>query len=316
MARRGGGVATALMIALSLCVFAGGAYALYYVLTADWAPSAQDESVSPLQPKEFSEYDWDELAEVAALIAEAPSAEEGEEVAGQWGIELGDKRVISLSDGRQASLTVVGFCHDERADGSGRAGITLMTSPISLQPMNDALTNVGGWEASALRSWLSSEGAELLPEELVAQVVTVSKLTNNVGSTSDASMVSSTDDQLWVPSVSEVCGQVDLFASEFGDEVRSRTGYVDYTAYDAVLCAEGEQYPYFRELGVTCHDDSQHALELSYGGASTSWWYRSPYPLSFNAGDYYYFYQVMSTGHPTTLGSPDEPSGVVVGLCL
>ena len=34
MARRGGGVATALMIALSLCVFAGGAYALYYVLTA------------------------------------------------------------------------------------------------------------------------------------------------------------------------------------------------------------------------------------------------------------------------------------------
>ena len=70
MARRGGGVATALMIALSLCVFAGGAYALYYVLTADWAPSAQDESVSPLQPKEFSEYDWDELAEVAALREE------------------------------------------------------------------------------------------------------------------------------------------------------------------------------------------------------------------------------------------------------
>lgn len=316
MARRGGGVATALMIVLSLCLFAGGAYALYHVLTAGQTPSAQDDSTSGLRPKEFSEYDWDELAAVADLIAEAPSDEECEEVAGQWGIELGDTRVISLSDGRQASLTVVGFCHDERADGSGHAGLSLMTSPISVQPMNDTLTNVGGWEASALRSWLSTEGVELLPEGLVAEVVPVSKLTNNVGSTSDASAVSSTDDVLWVPSVSEVCGQVDLFAHEFGDEVRSRTGYVDYTAYDAVLSAEGAQYPYFRDLGVTCRDDPGGALGLSYGGAKTSWWYRSPYPLSFNAGDYYYFYQVTSTGYPTTLGSPDEPSGVVVGLCL
>ena len=314
--RRGGGALSALLVVLSLCVFAGGVLALRFVLTEPAASGMNASAPASLTPKEFAEYDWEELAEVAALIADAPSDEEGVELASDWGIEVGDTRALPLEDGRQATLTVVGIRCDERSDGSGAAGITLMASPISLEPMRDSVSNVGGWEVSALRDWLSTEGLALLPEGLSEGVVSVRKRTNNAGATSDVDSVTSTDDVLWPFSVSEVCGTVDLFAAEYGNEVRSRTGYIDYTAYDAVLNAEGAQYPHFAERGVTCHGDPQGTLELAYSGTPCGWWYRSAYPLSFGKGDDYFFYQVMESGYSVTLGSPDQAAGVVVGLCL
>ena len=314
--RRGRGALSAFLVVISLCVFAVGVLALRYVLTESAASGRNASALASLNPKKFAEYDWEELAEVATLISDAPSDEEGVELASNWGIEVGDTRALPLEDGHQATLTVVGIRCDERSDGSGAAGITLMASPISLEPMQNSVSNVGGWEASALREWLSTEGLALLPEGLSEGVVSVRKRTNNVGATSDVDSVTSTDDVLWPFSVSEVCGTVDLFAAEYGDEVRSRTGYIDYTAYDVVLNAEGAQYPYFAERGVTCHGDPQGTLELAYSGTPCGWWYRSAYPLSFGKGDDYFFYQVMESGYPVTLGSPDQAAGVVVGLCL
>ncbi|MBM6675155.1 hypothetical protein H6A07_00100 [Olsenella uli] len=312
---RGGGVLTFLLILLSLCVCAAGAFALHYVMTATPGAAAAPEE-RELEPKRFSEYDWDELAEVAQMVADAPSDEEGEALAAEWGVAVGDTRPLPLSDGRQASLTVVGIRCDQLADGSGTAGLTLMTSPISLQPMNDAASNAGGWEGSQIRSWLATEGADLLPEGLASRVRTVTKSTNNVGVTSDSASVTQTDDALWLFSLSEVCGPIDLFANEYGDQVRARTYYIDYTVYDALLSGEGEQYPLFAQKGVSCLSDSSGALALEYGGAPTSWWYRTSYPYTFTGDDAYYFYQAMETGYPSALGQADQPAGVVVGLCL
>lgn len=317
MSRRdGGGALTCLLALLSLLVFAAGAFALYHVMTAPAPETDQAVEADALSPKSFSEYDWDELSQVAQMISEAPSDEEGEALASEWGISIGDTRPLPLSDGRQATLTVVGIRCDELADGSGRAGLTLMTSPISLQPMNGGASNSGGWEGSQIRSWLATDGAELLPEGLVAQVAPVVKSTNNVGVTSEAASVTETADELWLFSLSEVCGTVDLFAHEYGDQVRARTYYIDYTVYDALLSAEGEQYPLFAQEGVTCLSDQSGALALEYGGAPTAWWYRSSYPYTFTGDDAYYFYQAMDTGYPSALGQADAASGVVVGLCL
>lgn len=276
--------------------------------------SASDDQA--LRPGEFADYDWEELAYVARLIAEAPSDEEGVNVAREWGVEVGDVRPLSLTDGRQASMTVVGIRCDERSDGTGRTGLTLMVSPIALRPMSESGSNDGGWEASSLRAWLQDDGLALLPDELAEEVVSVRKATNNVGIASDSSCVTATDDRLWLFSLTEVAGEIDLFANEYGDEVRERTYYIDYGVYDEILSAEGEQYPYFREAGVTCSSDSNGVLALEYGGAPTAWWYRSPYPVSFEGEQGTYFYQVMDTGYPSSLGSAGQGAGVTVGLCL
>lgn len=316
MTRRGGGCLTAVAVVLSIAVLALGAGLLYLVVTggAPGAPGAAQEA--PLEHKSFAEYSWDELAQVADLIAEAPSDEEGRAVADEWGVHVGDARPLPLADGVQAQLVVVGIRHDTRSDGSGVAGLTMMTSPVALRPMNDTDTNQGGWEASALRSWVATEGRSLLPEELSDHLVEVAKLTNNIGVTTATSDVTQTSDALWLFSLTEVCGPVDLFATEYGADIRARTYYDDYTVYDDVLSAEGTQYEYFAQAGVTDQDDASGILALGYAGSAASWWYRSPYPYTFGYEDEYFFYQVMPSGFPSTIGYASQEAGVTLGLCL
>ena len=311
--RKAGGALTALALVLSALLAVIGAGALYLVLTSQPGPEAPAPAQDALRPKTFQEYGWDELAEVARTIA---AADDPEAVAAEWGIEVGDVRPLALTDGRQASLTVVGIACDERADGEGRAGLTLMTSPVAAQPMNDSDTVEGGWEGSALRAWLAGDGRALLPAELADAVVPVVKSTNNVGKTDDPASVTQTSETLWPFSVREVCGEVSLFVDEYGEEIRGRTDYIDYSLYDDLLNLEGEQYPYFAEAGVTCSADPSGTLAQTYGGAPSAWWYRSPYPYAFIGEEGAFFYQVMESGYPSTLGYASAPAGVVVGLCL
>ena len=323
MARRGGGVLTALALALSLAVVALGGALLWLVATGggpgserDTVDSAGDAPRGELAAASFGEYSWDELARIASEIAAAPSDEEGRTLASEYGIEVGDTRALALDDGTQATLTVVGIRADERADGSGPAGLTLMTSPLAVRPMNDEPTCEDGWEGSALRAWLADEGMDLLPDELAERVVPASKPANAVGVTSDPASVQATADSLWLFSASEVCGHLSWFQDEYGTEPNPYTGYVDFAPYDELLNAEGEQYEYFRAAGVSGSSDPSGILELSFGGSPVAWWYRTPYPYSFTGEDASYFYQVISSGYPSTTGLASESAGVVAGMCL
>lgn len=314
--RNGGGALTAVALVLSILLVAVGAAALYLVAnTQPGDPSDQPAVEEALEPKSFSEYSWSELSRVAKIIADSP-VDESAGVAAEWGIEVGDTRPLPLTDGRQASLTVIGICHDDRSDGQGRAGLTLMTSAISLQPMNASDTVDGGWEGSDLRDWLASDGLSLLPDDLAAEVVSVHKNTNNVGKTDDDSSVTQTDETLWLFSLREICGEVTLFVDEYGEQIRGRTDYIDYGTYDELLNLEGEQYAYFSEAGVTCASAASGVLEQTYGGSPTAWWYRSPYPYAFIGESGSFFYQAMESGYPSTLGYASSTAGVVVGLCL
>ena len=317
MGNRGGGALTAVAVVLSVMVVCLGAGLLYLVLSGG-SPDLEDVLgiEEQLKPKSFEEYTWEELSEVAKIVSQAPTSEDAKQVAAEYGIEVGSVRTLPLDDGRSASLTVVGIYADERADSSGMAGLTLMASPISLQPMNQSDTNEGGWEASWLRSWLDGEGLELLPDELADGVVAVSKLTNNVGVTSDEGSVTSTSDRLWLFSASEVCGAPGWFVDEYGEEPNAYTGYVDFTAYDKILSLEGDQYEFFASSGVSGTSDPNGALSLTYGGSQVAWWYRTAYPYTFTGDDASFFFQVMASGYPSTTGLASQAAGVTVGLCL
>lgn len=316
MSRRGGGRAAGLLVALSLVVVAVGATLVVLVATGRLGAAPSGAGAHQLEPASFSQYTWSELAEVARLIAEPASDEEGRAVAERYGVSVGDTRTLPLDDGRQATLTVVGIRSDERADGTGVAGLTLMASPIALRPMNDEPTCAGGWEQSELRAWLATTGVDLLPDELAEAVVSVAKLTNNVGVASDASALSETADTLWLFSASEVCGNITWFVDEYGSAPNAHTGYVDFASYDALLSGEGTQYEYFSSRSVSAASDPEDVLGLSYGGEPCAWWYRTPYPYTFTGDDASFFYQVMASGYPSSVGRADEPAGVACGLCL
>lgn len=319
MARRGSGCLTALALVLSIA-FVALAATLFMLVANGGGPGSPEDEGSPerVAAGSFDEYSWQELSDIAGLIAAAPSDEEGRAVASQHGIEVGDTRTLTLGDASVVELRVVGIRADERADGGGVAGLTLMTSPIAVRPFSDE-KNEGGWESSDLRSWLAGEGASLLPDELVSRVVPVLKVTDNAavryGDSGAVEALTTTADALWVPSVSEVCGEVDWFVREYGTTPSASSEYVDFRPYDKALSAQGEQYEYFSDAGVDGSGTSG-ALVMAYGGAACNWWYRTSYPYALEGWEQRMVYQVMSSGYPGMTSGPSEQAGVVVGLCL
>lgn len=314
MARGGGGCLKVLVALLSVALVAVVAVGVATVLGSQARPG-EPEQQEPVA-KAFSDYSWEELSEVSAKVAAAGSAEAGAEVAEGYNVHVGDMRRFKLADDTVVDVTVVGICADERSDGSGVAGLTFICSPIATEPMSEEATNAGGWEGSGLRAWLASDGMALLPEDLASKIVPVKKSTNNVGVTSDASAVTQTDDALWLFSASEVCGPLTWFSDEYGDTPNVWTAYVDYTVYDALLSSEGAQYAYFAEAGVTGESGAGGVLEQTLRGAATAWWYRTPYPFTYTGADESFFYQVMDSGYPSSVGEATSEAGVVLGFCL
>lgn len=105
---------------------------------------------------------------------------------------------------------IIGINHDDLADGSGKAGLTFLTTStiISLNSrMNATDTNAGGWEKSELRAKMNSgEIWDLMPSDFQSKVTPVRKLTNNVGGGDENknAAVTATSDKLFLLSYSEI----------------------------------------------------------------------------------------------------------------
>lgn len=227
------------------------------------------------------EYSWDELAQISALIAEAPSDEEALEIAAEYHLCLEDgtldgtqTKELELTDGTTVSVAVAGFRHDERADGSGAAGITFVTlgsvGKQAFDPSGEATT----WEDSPLRSWMNQSLMGELPEGLADLVVPVTKETNT-----PSGGRTQTQDSMWLLSGTEIAG-----LANNGDP-------------------EGEQYQLFSDRGVSG--------ESSFlGFCDDYWWMRGPSPDPQWQG------AVTADGSPFSGRNTIYEFNVVAGFCL
>ena len=246
-----------------------------------------------------ADYSWGELSQISALISAAGDDASALEVAKEYHLCSADGRLdgtqaksLTLADGTTVTMQVAGFNHDDRADGTGTAGITFVSrGTVGTRQMNSSDTTAGGWRDSGLRSWMNSELLGRLPSEVSDVVVPVSKLTNSVGETTDVSAVVATSDTLWTLSYSEIGGQMST----------------DDPGHDAVYNAEGAQYQLFSDLGVRW--DSPNQI-LQIGGVER-WWERSPDPL-----DGRYFMCVGDDGTPWYAHLPTKECGVVMCFCV
>ena len=251
-------------------------------------------------------YSWEELSSIADQIAAAASDEEGLEIAKEHRLCLEDGTLdgtqlksFELADGTEAQAQVIGFRHDARADGSGKAGITFITKDcVAERPMNEADDNSGGWEASQMRSWMSSDLLGELPDGLRAAIVPVSMLTYIAGKTTSASSVTSTVDSLWLPSYVELVG-----AEQAAD------GWSN-DAYGTVYSAEGSQYKLFSDQGVRDGEPNGGRVKRLDGEAAL-WWGRAPYPYDSD-----YFHVVYSDGYPYYGNGASDSGGVTPCFCL
>lgn len=314
------------LVIVAIFIFALGAGAIYLVLSgrasefltngSSQSQPASSEAVSTKQASDMclDDYSWADLSSISAEIAAADSDETGLVIAERYhlanadGTLTDDVKDVTLADGTVVQFQIAGFRHDDKADGSGKAGITFASvNAVGSHAMNANGTNDGGWEESDMRAWLNGDFLDELPEDLSGSITSVSKATNNSGSAASSSSVTTTADRLWLFSATEVCGDIDWFSHEYGSK---------YGFWDDVANSEGTQYQVFAEKGVSSRSDSQGALEKTLGFNKTSWSYRSAFNFVYEFLSQRYFYGVMDSGYPHAFYSPDTVQGVVVGFCI
>lgn len=256
-------------------------------------------------------YSWDELSRISTEIAAAENEEAAIEVAKRYELCTSDGRLdgtqmksVTLADGTQTTVQIVGFAHDNKTEG-GKAGITFIFGDcVGEAPMNGEPTNTGGWESSQMRAYLNGDWRAQLPEDLSAVIVPVDKLANNGEKngepTEDVSLVTTTSDSLWLFSYAELAGPIS--AEELGG--------ASYEQVADIFNAEGTCYKLFSDMGVI-GDDGNSVLVKNFQGSPSRWWERSPYPWHFS-----YFRQVEFSGWPMGGDSAEFSHGVVPGFCI
>ena len=188
-------------------------------------------------------------------------------------MDAGTKFSTKLTNGQTLEYKIIGINHDDLADGSGKAGLTFLTSSTTIRSrMNAINTNTGGWEKSELRQKMNSgEIWKLMPSDLQSKVKSVTKLTNNVNGTDKNAAVTATSDKLFLLSYSEIVA----------------TPYSGWSNY-LWIGNEGTQYEAFKGK-VTNNYSGNESLKIGY-----YWWERSVIPGSSG-----YFLFVDASGDPS-----------------
>lgn len=288
------------------------------------AKSIADEgTVSPYYA-EFKNFmdnggDWDPSAN-------APGATFGQALEDGFGLMH-----IKWGDGREYTARIVGINHDDKSDGTGKAGLTwqftgLLYNSYAMHGQNkynaDYDTNNGGWRDALLRKWMNpdelTEGTSILdgetddnrvwnnvPASLQSSIVAVDKLSKNRddGTATNAALkniaATATSDKLWIMSYPEI---VETCESSWNG-----------------IEGEGAQYEYWNGK-VTKNNNANDCLKkykAKYQATSAQpasayyWWERSVTP-HFAAG----FAGVNYTGNPTNGYSASTAYGVCPCFCL
>ena len=204
-------------------------------------------------------------------------------------MDAGTKFSTKLTNGQTLTYRIIGINHDDLSDGSGKAGLTFLTTSTTINArMNATNTNAGGWEKSELRAKMNSgEIWKLMPSDLQSKVKSVKKLTNNVGGADKNASVTATSDKLFLLSYSEIV-PTSYWASSY-----------PWTS------SEGTQYEAFKGK-VTNNYSGNEILKIG-----SSWWERSVGPNYSN-----YFLYAGTSGDPSSDGNATYSICVCPAFCF
>ena len=231
-------------------------------------------------------------------------------------------------------MQIIGFDHDDLADGSGKAHITLLmkNALTTAYSMNSTNTNTGGWRDSAMRARMNTFYG-YLPADLQAGIKTVNKKT---ALQSFDSTIIVTEDKLFLLSHIEVMGtdkyntssrlsysgegsQYEYFKNAAIPTPKSGTGTFSvlegtgcfYTTDTAIASAYDNRFGQEKSMSTNYYYNYNNA-KAQGDSATTSchWWLRSPY---FIDSDTFCF--VHNYGYSTKMGVEGN-CGVAFGFCI
>lgn len=153
--------------------------------------------------------------------------------------------------------------------------------------MNDAQTNVGGWNSSLMRSTTIPEFRNCLPSELKSVLKAATKYTDNTGNSSNvAANVTATQDDIFLLAEYEVFGS------------RTYANQYEYTDSKQV------QYDFYKS------GNSKVMYNDQTTGTAVYWWERSPYYSNATA------FCVVADGGIANYISAHYSHGFAPGFCV
>lgn len=245
----------------------------------------------------LNDYSWEEIAQISKLISKKGDQNGAIGIAKKYHLctaygklDGTQTKDVTLSDGTQTKVMIMGFNHDDKSDGSGKAGITFifaddiakknMFERADLDNLFQKIQDDGSasisWENTSLRSWLSDSFSNELPSDLSEQIVSVDKadavmpwvsytidsyygggIGAELNDDPDLMTTTTTSDKLWVPSFVELAPLSDYLMSNW-----------------TYLLQEGSQYQLFNDAGVTA-DTPNRILGTYDSQDGGGWWLRS-----------------------------------------
>lgn len=183
-------------------------------------PPTQDISVNILvinvYTKSLEDYTWEEIAQISANGLAST----------KWSV--GDTKTITLSTGEVVKARIIGFNHDDLADGTGKAGITFdFENCLETTRVIDSDLWTFGWTECSMRTVHANEIFSQLPVDLQGAIKTVTKKNATSGRNDTVAL---TDDKLFLLSVGEIYG-----TTYHGPE----------NSYTNIADVGDEQYEYF-----------------------------------------------------------------------
>lgn len=190
---------------------------------------------------------------------------------------VGDTKTVDLGDLGTHTVRVANTssCTNGETSETACGFVVEFADVIKTHVMNSTQTNVGGWPASEMRSYVNGTIYNALPSDLQG-VIADTTVVSGHGSTTGEENFTSTD-KLYLLSTKEVLNG----------------GTTKDTAE-----AETRQLDYYANLGVTTSNYSGAIKQ--YNGSNSMWWLRSS--ISANTGN---FFEVGSNGDWYSSGADD-----------
>ena len=197
--------------------------------------------------KTFNDYSWAEIAAISEAGNAASTFAVGDEkelTIGEYSYYDDCTKTTVTHPETTYHVQILGFNHDDKSDGSGKAGITVGLKEIMTTEhvMNSSESNAGGWRDCEMRTYVNNDVYNALPSDLQAVIKTVDKKTSEGNASTN---ITTTSDKLFLLSEVEISGSTSFSAS-----------------------GEGSQYQYFT--------DGDSINKYNRVGSSSCWWNRSP----------------------------------------
>lgn len=206
-----------------------------------------------------------------------------------YGWKLGDKISITLTTGEVIEMQIIGFNHDDKSDGSGKAGITLqmVNCLATTYSINSISTNAGGYAASVMKTSTLPTIKTLLPQEWQDVIKLVDKKSANGGSYNYSETLSLSEDLF-------LFAEIEIFGTS--------------SAQDGMN--EGSVYEYWNGKSYTDRIKKYDANAAGVADTVILWWLRScpsGSPSNFRA---------VATDGYSTVSAAINSRGVAFGFCI